>query len=211
VLLPTLIYKGPAKSIPVIPKGVWDFTRSAGSGVSIWWWALRILQGRHLCSTFFRAWRARKIQNSSLSSDRMSCTPRWWRRMCVCQINKWTKWCLASSRSGWRKSLERSAYYKRPPSPISPSSGHGLNRVIFDSLGRSAFFWSASSSADKHCAWTALIQCRRAWVSSDVSSPDDRWVCRMFRWSERSKPWREATSNRTIPWGVKQMCRSLDV
>ena len=38
------------------------------------------------------------------------------------------------------KSLERLAHCKHPPSLISPSSRNGLNRVIFDSLGRSAFF-----------------------------------------------------------------------
>jgi hypothetical protein len=48
------------------------------------------------------------------------------------------------------------------PNRISPSSRNGLNQVIFDSLGKSAFFRSASSSAGKHSAWTVLIQCRRA-------------------------------------------------
>ena len=154
------MYKGPAKSIPVTAKVFWFFTRSAGRGASIWRprGFLAILHGRHLCSTFLMAWRARNIQNSSLSSDRMIRTPRWWSLMCVCQINKWTKWCSPSSRSGWRVSAERSANCKRPPRWISPSSRNGLNWEIYKSLGRSTLLWRALRSTAKHSVCTALIQ-----------------------------------------------------
>ena len=143
-------------------------------------------------------WRACNIQNSSLSSDRVIRTLRWWRRMCVCQINKWTKWCLPSSMSGWREAWERSVHCKRPPRRISPSNRNGLNLAIFDSLGRSTFLRRVSISAEKHSVWKALIKCKRVLVISDaVSSPDNWWAGRMFLWSKRPKKWRAATSNRT--------------
>ena len=159
-----------------------------GSGASIWWpwWALATLQERHLWRTVFIAWLARKIQNSSLSSDRTTRTPRWWRRMCDWQIYEETKWCLPSSRSGWRKSLGKSAHCNRPPSRIRPSTTNGLNRVIFDSLGRAAFLGSEWSSTEGNSAWTAFIQCWRLSMRSDaVNLADDRWACLMFRMNRK--------------------------
>jgi hypothetical protein len=171
--LPTLMYSGPAKSMPVTANGFEGFTRSDGNGASICCprGFLIVLHTRHVCRTLLIAWRALRTQNSFRSWDNMIRTPKWCTRMWVCRLSNSVKRWVPSSSSGCCCSLMRSAHCSWPPKRTSPSSKNGLKRAIFYPLGRGKFFRSDCRSAVKASSRTNLTHYIRATVRSVAVNP----------------------------------------
>jgi hypothetical protein len=146
--------------MPVTAKGLSGVTLSVGNGVSVSspGRPFAIRHGRHKCSTCLIVWRAPRIRNSSRSSARIMRTPKWWRRIWVCIISNFVKWCCPSKSDGWRCSRDSLANCSRPPSRINPSSKQGSNVAIFEPSGSGKFYRSALNSAAKHSPCTACIQ-----------------------------------------------------
>ena len=160
ISLPTLMYSGPAKSMPVTAKGLEGFTRSEGSGASICCprGFFITLHARHVCRTLLIVLRALRIQTSLRSWDNMIRRPKWCNRMWVCRTSISVKRWAPSSSSGCCCSLVRLAHCRRPPRRISPPSKNGLKRAIFDCLGRGKFFRNDCSSPVKASSWNTLTQ-----------------------------------------------------
>ena len=146
--------------MPVTAKGLSCVTLSVGSGASIYspGGPFAIQQGRHECSTCLIVWRARSIQNSSRSSDKIMRTCKWRRRIWVCKISNFLKWCCPSKSNGWSCSRESFANYSGPPRRINPSSKKGWNIPILEPSGSGMLSRSALNSSAKHSPCTACIQ-----------------------------------------------------
>jgi hypothetical protein len=89
------------------------------------------LQTKHVCWTFWIVWRAISIQNSVRSSDSMMRTPKWWNRMCVCNMSNCVKRWAPSRSSGCCWSLVKSHNVV----------GHLNGRIHHSSTGWSVLFW----------------------------------------------------------------------
>ena len=122
--------------MPVTAKGVSGVILSVGSAafISSPGGPFAFRQRRHECNTCLIVRRARSIQNSSHSSDRIMRTPKRWRWIWVCKISNSVKRCYPSKSNVWRCSRESFANCIPPPRRI-PRPRRGWILVSSSHLG----------------------------------------------------------------------------
>jgi len=125
-------------------------------------------------------------------------TPKWWRRICVCKISNFVKWCCPSKSNGWCCSRGSSATCSRSPRQINPSSKRGWILLSSSHLGLACSLlmpWIARQNIHL----TRLVSSKT--VPPPVPRPSNYRSVHpfgQFAGSARSKLWPEVTSNKNL-------------